>query len=66
MTMVTTTAAGGLFFGGFVKEVVPAFLFGQDVALVVQAVKAANFFLAVCDEPTAVKRFVQHIHDRGS
>ena len=61
MTVVATTA--GLFFGGFVKEVVPAFFLGQDIALVVQTIKASNFLLAVCDEPTAVKRFVQHLHD---
>ena len=55
-----------LFFGGLVKKMVPTFLFGQDVALVVQAVIAPDFFLAVRDEVTAIKRFVQHIHDGGA
>ena len=63
--MAAATARRFLF-GGFVKEVVPAFFFGEDVALVVKAVIAADFFLSVGDEKTAVKRLVQHVHDRGS
>jgi len=56
----------GLFFGSFVKEVVPAFLFGQYIALVIQAVITPDFLFAVGDEIASVKRFVQHIHDGGA
>jgi len=52
-----------LFLGGLVKEVVPAFFLGQNIALVVEAVKATDFSLTVGDEITAVERFVQYVHD---
>ena len=55
--------SGWLVLGGLVEEVVPAFFLGQNIALVVQAVKAPDFFLTVGDEITAVKRFIQHVHD---
>ena len=56
----------GLFFGGFVKEVVPALFFGQHIAFVIKAVGAPYFALMVGDEVTAVQGFVQHIHDHGA
>ena len=62
-SMTVTTVAAGLLLGGFVKEVVPAFFLGQNVALVVQAIEAASFFLSIGDKPAAVERFVKHIHD---